>query len=171
MSSLEIIKYGDFVLKQKCEEIKNIDSRVEELARKMVNTMYLNSGIGLAAPQVNETKRLITVDLSMGKNKEDLIILLNPVLLNENGENIEEEGCLSIPDIQEKIHRPQKVIVKGINLKGKEQIIEAEDLLARVFCHEIDHINGVLFIDHLSHLKKNLIKKKLKKRNSEKQSI
>ena len=125
--------------------------------------MYAAPGIGLAAPQVNESKRLITVDLSVGENSQNLIILINPELISQEGKLISEEGCLSVPDINEKVARPSRIIIRGIDLKGNEKTVEAEGLLARVLCHEIDHINGKLFIDHLSLLKKSLIKKKLKK--------
>ena len=163
MSILQITKYGNPVLTKKAEEITNLDKYIAELAQNMVETMYAAPGIGLAAPQVNESKRLITVDLSVGEDSQNLIILINPELISQEGEVIHEEGCLSVPDISEKIVRPSRVIVKGIDLKGNEKIIEAEGLLARVFCHEIDHINGKLFIDHLSLLKKSLIRKKLKR--------
>ena len=163
MSVLEIIKYGNPILTKKAKTIKNIDKDIEDLAQKMIQIMWAAPGIGLAAPQVNRSTRLITVDLSVGENENNLFILINPELLQEEGEIIQEEGCLSIPEIQEKVIRPYRVVIKGIDLKGKEKTIEAEGLLARVFCHEIDHINGKLFIDHLSILKRNLIKKKLKK--------
>jgi peptide deformylase len=163
MSILQIIKYGNPILTKKAEEIINLDKYVEELAENMVQTMYRAPGIGLAAPQINESKRLITVDLSIGEDSQNLIILINPELVSQEGEVISEEGCLSVPDINEKVARPYRVIVKGIDLKGDEKTLEAEGLLARVLCHEIDHINGKLFIDHLSLLKKSLIKKKLRK--------
>lgn len=163
MAVIEIIQYGDSILTKKAELITNIDKNIEELANNMILTMRAAPGIGLAAPQVNQSIRLITVDLSLGENKKDLFILINPELLSQEGEAAEIEGCLSIPEIQEKVSRPFNVVVKGIDLKGKERIIEAKALLARVFCHEIDHINGKLFIDRLSPLKKSLIKKKLKK--------
>jgi len=163
MSILQIVKYGNPVLIKKAEEIANIDKYIDELAQNMVQTMYAAPGIGLAAPQVNEGKRLITVDLSVGEDNQNLIILINPELISQEGEVIYEEGCLSVPNINEKVVRPSHVIVKGIDLKGNEKIVEAEGLLARVLCHEIDHINGKLFIDHLSLLKKSLIKKKLKR--------
>jgi len=155
--------YGNPVLNQKSKEIKNIDEDIERLAQNMVYTMHKAPGIGLAAPQVNRSIRLITIDLSVGENSKDLIILLNPEIISPKGENVLEESCLSIPGISEKIIRPSIIHVKGIDLKGKEKIIEANDLLARVFCHEIDHLNGKLFIDYLSPLKKSLIRKKLKK--------
>ncbi|NIM58728.1 MAG: peptide deformylase [Candidatus Aminicenantes bacterium] len=163
MSILQIVKYGNPVLTRKAEEITNLDKYIEELAQNMVETMYAAPGIGLAAPQVNESKRLITVDLSVGEDTQNLIILINPELISQEGEVVYEEGCLSVPDISEKVVRPSRVIVKGIDLKGNEKIVEAEGLLARALCHEIDHINGKLFIDHLSLLKKSLIRKKLKR--------
>lgn len=164
MPILEIITYGNPVLTQRAEEIKNIDKTIRDLAQDMVQTMHAAPGIGLAAPQVNVSKRLITVDVSVGENTEDLIILINPEFISQEGEVIIEEGCLSVPEISEKVTRPARVIVKGMDLEGKERVIEAEGSLARVFCHEIDHLNGKLFFERLSPLKQNLIKKKLKKR-------
>lgn len=164
MHILEIMKYGSPILKKRAEEIKNLDKGIEELARNMVQTMHAAPGIGLAAPQVNQGKRLITVDLSIGERKEALIILINPEMVSEEGEEVTEEGCLSIPDINEKLPRPARVVVRGFDLHGKENVIEAEGIHARVFCHEIDHLNGKLFIDRLSPLKQSLIKKKLQKR-------
>ena len=161
---LEIIKYGNSILTQPAETIKKIDEDLGSLAQQMVQTMWAAPGIGLAAPQVNRSIRLITVDISVGEKDRDLFILLNPELLSQEGEDIQEEGCLSIPEIQEKVIRPYRVVIKGIDLMGKEKKIEAEGLLARIFCHEIDHLNGKLFIDHLSPLKRNLIKKRLKRR-------
>lgn len=163
MPVLEIIKFGNPTLVKRAEEIKDIDSRIQELAQNMIQTMHLAPGIGLAAPQVNRSVRLIAVDLSVGEKKEDLIVLINPKLLSQEGESVEEEGCLSVPEVQEKVTRPYRISVKGIDLNGKEIIIEAEGLLARVFCHEIDHLNGKLIIDRISPLKRTLIKKKLKK--------
>ena len=163
MSILQIVKYGNPTLTKKAEEIINLDKYIEELAQNMVETMYAAPGIGLAAPQVNESKRLITVDLSVGEDSQNLIILINPELISQEGDVTSEEGCLSVPDISEKVVRPSRIIIRGIDLKGNEKTVEAEGLLARVLCHEIDHINGKLFIDHLSLLKKSLIKKKLKR--------
>ncbi len=163
MAVLQIIKYGNPILTKKAEKIENINKEITELAQNMVETMYAAPGIGLAAPQVNVSKRLVTIDLTIGEDREKLIILANPELISQEGEDILEEGCLSLPDISEKIARPFRVVVRGIDLKGEEKIIEAEGLLARVFCHEIDHIDGKLIIDRVSTLKKNLIRKKLKK--------
>ena len=163
MSILEIIKYGNPILTKKAEKIENIDEEMRNIAQSMLQTMYAAPGVGLAAPQINQGIQLITVDLSRGENRKDSIILVNPELVSQEGTLLLEEGCLSIPNVQEKVLRPARVVVKGIDLEGKEKIIEAEGLLARVFCHEIDHINGTLFIDRLSPLKKSLIRKKLKK--------
>jgi peptide deformylase len=163
MTILDILVFGHPVLVQKAEDIKNIDEKLCRLAENMIYTMHAAPGIGLAAPQVNQSVRLITVDLSVGEDKGGIIILANPEILDSHGEAIMEEGCLSVPDINEKVVRPSHVSVKGVDLKGNEKTIEAEGLLARVFCHEIDHLNGKLFIDHLSPLKKSMIKKKLRK--------
>jgi peptide deformylase len=163
MSVLQIITYGNSTLTKKAEEIKNIDKITMELAQDMVKTMHAAPGLGLAAPQVNVSKRLITIDTSIGEDSQSLIILANPELISQDGEVILEEGCLSVPDIKEKVARPFRVVIKGTDLEGQEKIIEAEGLLARVICHEIDHINGKLFFDRVSPLKRNLIKKKLKK--------
>jgi peptide deformylase len=163
LTLLEILVFGHPVLTKKAEEIKNIDDDLCHLAQNMVHTMHAAPGIGLAAPQVNKSIRLITMDLSLGEYKNEIIILANPEILNSQGEVIMEEGCLSVPDINEKVVRPSHIVVKGIDLDGNEKSIDAEGLLARVICHEIDHLNGRLFIEHLSPLKKNLIKKKLRK--------
>jgi peptide deformylase len=160
---LEIVTIGNPVLTRKADRITNIDQVVRDLASQMVATMYSAPGLGLAAPQINRSIQLITVDISIGEKSQDLIVLTNPEILHKEGETILEEGCLSVPGINEKVARPFKVVIKGIDLDGNEKIIEAEDLLARVFCHEIDHINGKLFIDHLSPLKKSLIRKKMQK--------
>ncbi|MBN1222678.1 MAG: peptide deformylase [Candidatus Aminicenantes bacterium] len=160
---LEIMVLGNPVLTRKAEEIQNIDDHLMQLANDMIYTMHAAPGIGLAAPQINRSLRLITVDLSVGEKNEEIIILANPELLSSEGVDIMEEGCLSVPEVHEKVDRPLHVVVKGIDLEGKERIIDASGLLARVLCHEIDHLNGKLFIDHLSPLKKNMIKKKFKK--------
>ncbi len=164
MAILPILKIGDPVLNAKADPVEEIDEELIRLANDMVETMHAAPGIGLAAPQVNVGKRLIAVDLSVGENEEDLIVLVNPEVVRQEGENDCEEGCLSVPEIREKVKRPQKVTVKGRNLDGEEVEIEAEDLLARALCHEIDHLEGILFIEYLSPLKRKLIRKKFKKK-------
>jgi len=164
MAIRPIRTFGNPVLNRKAEPIRDIDASIVELARDMVETMHHAPGLGLSAPQVDVSRRLITVDLSLGKNGQDLIILLNPEIAALEGEITAEEGCLSVPGIFEKVSRPARVEVKGLDLKGRERSYEAEDILARVFCHEIDHLNGKLFLERLSPLKRQLLKRKLRKR-------
>jgi len=163
MAVLKILKVGHPLLGQKARPVENINQEIVDLARDMVETMYQAPGVGLAAPQVNQGIKLITVDLSVGENKDELLILVNPEIVEESGRITAEEGCLSVPGIYEKLERPERVVVKGYDLNGREVTIEARDLLARAFAHEIDHLEGKLFIDRLSPLKKSLIKNRLKK--------
>jgi len=163
MAILEILKIGHPVLSKKAEPVRNIDQEVVGLARNMVETMHAAPGIGLSAPQVEVSKRLITIDVSVGEDPKALIILVNPELVSKEGTICSEEGCLSVPGITEKVTRPYKVRVKGLDLEGREVVVEGEDILARALCHEIDHLEGMLFIERLSPLKRALIKKKFKK--------
>jgi len=168
MAIRDILKVGHPMLAKKAEPVDVVDHEIRALARDMVETLHAAPGIGLAAPQVDVGKRVIVVDLSVGERPEDLIVLVNPEILSEEGEVICEEGCLSVPDIQEKVKRPARVRVRGTDLEAREKLYEAEDLLARAFCHEIDHLNGKLFIDKLSPLKRSMVKKKLRKTAAEK---
>lgn len=163
MAIRPIIKFGHPVLQQKAAPVPEINEEILSLARDMVETMHRAPGIGLAAPQVGVSQCLITVDLSVGEKPEELIIMINPVILEAEGETTEEEGCLSVPEIREKVTRPARVLVRGIDLKGKEIELEAHDFLARVFCHELDHLEGKLFLDRLSPLKRSLLRKKLRR--------
>lgn len=163
MAIREILTIGHPTLAKKAARVETIDSELVRLARDMVETMHRAPGIGLAAPQLDVSTRLITVDLSVGENEDELIVLVNPELVRQEGEAVCEEGCLSVPDIREKVARPYRVTVRGLDLEGREVEIEGEDMLARVFCHEIDHLDGKLFTDRLSPLKKTLLRKKLKK--------
>jgi len=163
MARRAILKLGHPNLVKKSAPVDRIDDEIRALARDMVETMHAAPGIGLSAPQVDVAKRLITIDLSVGEDKNQLHIMVNPEIVSREGELVREEGCLSVPEIYEKVARPQKVVVRGLNLDGRGLEIEAEDLLARAFCHEIDHLDGKLFIDCLSTLKRNLIKKKFRK--------
>ena len=164
MALREIRIIGDPVLSRKANPVELVDEEVVRLARDMVETVHAAPGIGLAAPQVGVSKRLIVVDLSVGENKDDLIVLVNPEVAGNEGEVTCEEGCLSVPDIREKVARPYKVTVRGLDLQGRPIEVEGEDLLARVLCHEIDHLEGILFVEKLSALKRKLIKNKLKKK-------
>src|SRR4030042_2527060 len=162
----KIVTYGHPVLEKLAEPVSQIDGKIIDLARDMILTMHAAPGVGLAAPPVNVSRRVITVDLSVGEYPADLILLVNPEFLETEGEGVSEEGCLSVPGIHENVRRPARVRIKGLDLEGKERVIDATDQLARVFCHEIDHLNGRLFIERLSSLKKALVKKKLKKERS-----
>ena len=139
------------------------NGELEKLAKNMIETMYSAPGIGLAAPQVGLNIRLATVDLSVGEDESQLITICNPQIASVEGEQKSEEGCLSIPEFTDTIVRPKKMVVRGQSIRGEEVVIEAEGLLARCFSHEIDHLNGILFIDHLSPLKRNLIRNKIRK--------
>jgi len=159
--------YPNTVLRKKAEEVKEIDQDLIDLARQMAETMYAAPGIGLAAPQVGESIRLIVVDVSYTQGKPDLKVLLNPEIVEREGSILMEEGCLSIPGIRADVERSQKVLVRGLDIKGRPVEIEAEGLLAVCLQHEVDHLDGILFIDHLSRLKRSLIERKLRKRQRE----
>jgi peptide deformylase len=162
-----IVKYGDPVLERPAAMIQEFGAELEELAEDMFSSMYAAQGVGLAAPQIGRGIRLAVVDVSNGKNPEAKIVLINPDIIHAEGEVREEEGCLSIPGFRGYVIRPQFVTVRAQNLKGEPFEIRGENLLARAFCHEIDHLNGVLFIQHLSMLKRDLIKRKIKKMRKE----
>lgn len=163
MALLEIFTLGEEVLKKKADPVDEITEDIKELAASMVETMHNAPGIGLAAPQVGKSIRLIIVDLSVGRNPDELIVLINPEIIESEGEVLDVEGCLSVPGINEKVLRPARVVVKGLDTEGREKIIEANDYMARALCHEIDHLEGKLFIDYLSPLKRKLIKGKFRK--------
>jgi len=158
-----IVKYGDPVLEKAGVPVKKFDAELEELAEDMFASMYAAQGVGLAAPQIGKSLRLAVVDVTGGKNPEAKIVLANPEIIHAEGEVREEEGCLSIPGFRGYVMRPQFVTIKAQNAKGEQFEIRGENLLARAFCHEIDHLNGILFLQHLSMLKRDLIKRKIKK--------
>ncbi|HEY2351203.1 MAG TPA: peptide deformylase [Candidatus Acidoferrum sp.] len=158
-----IVKYGDPILEKPTPAITSFDAALEELAEDMFASMYAAQGVGLAAPQIGKSLRLTVVDVTGGKNPEAKIVLINPEIVHAEGEKREEEGCLSLPGFRGYVVRPQFVTVRAYNAKGEPFEIRGEDLLARAFCHEIDHLNGILFIQHLSMLKRDLIRRKIKK--------
>jgi len=158
-----IVKYGDPILEKPGAPVKKFDAELEELAEDMFASMYAAQGVGLAAPQIGKSLRLAVVDVTGGKNPEAKIVLANPEVIHAEGEVREEEGCLSIPGFRGYVMRPQFVTIKAQNAKGEEFEIRGENLLARAFCHEIDHLNGILFLQHLSMLKRDLIRRKIKK--------
>ena len=162
-----IVKYGDPVLEKPTPVNKKFDAELAQLAEDMFATMYAAQGVGLAAPQIGKSLRLAVVDVSAGKNAEAKIVLVNPEIIHAEGEVREEEGCLSVPGFRGYVIRPQFVTVRAQDLKGETFEIRGENLLARAFCHEIDHLNGTLFLQHLSMLKRDLIKRKIKKLRKE----
>ncbi len=161
----EIRIYPDEVLKQRADEVKEFGKEIKELVQDMFETMYEKGGVGLAANQVGVLKRVVVIDLHSGKEKQgkEQMVFINPQIVEERGEVVQEEGCLSLPGLYKKVKRAAFVKVKAQNLEGKEFEVEAEGLLARALQHEIDHLNGILFIDRLSPLQKRLALEKFKK--------
>ncbi|MBI5057881.1 MAG: peptide deformylase [Nitrospirae bacterium] len=160
MSVREIVKYPEKVLREKTELVNDIDSALQDLIDDMIETMYAAPGVGLAANQVGVSKRLAVIDISLSEEKVPLIVLVNPEIVHLEGEIEAEEGCLSIPDYTTVLKRAMKVAVKGFDRHGKPVEIEAEGLLARALQHEIDHLNGKLFIDRMGRIKKEFFKKR-----------
>ncbi len=159
----EIRIYPDPVLQQKCEPVQQITGEIEGLARDMVETMYEDDGIGLAASQVGESPSLITVDVTGPQRRQELLVMLNPRIVFREGEMVQEEGCLSLPEFKSPIRRSEKVSVDWLDLEGNSRRTDAEGLLAACLQHEIDHLNGILLLDRVSWLKRSMYVKKMKK--------
>jgi peptide deformylase len=159
----EIVLYPDPVLAKMCEPVTVFDAALRRLVAEMFESMYVGQGIGLAAPQIAITKRLTVIDVSFKKDPKDKLVLINPEIVETRGRQVEEEGCLSLPDIREKVKRAAWVKVKAQNEHGEWFEVEGEELLARAILHEIDHLNGVLFIDLISRLKRELVLRKIRK--------
>jgi peptide deformylase len=159
----EIVTYPDPILQRPTEKITEFDDDLRTLAADMFESMYKAIGIGLAAPQIGVSKRITVIDLSNQKNPKDKIVLINPEIVHKEGRQVEEEGCLSLPDIRDKVTRAAKVKVRAQNLEGKTIELEGTELLARAFQHEIDHLDGILFPWRLSALKRDLILRKIRK--------
>ena len=164
MAIRPIVRYGEPVLHAPAAPVERIDDALRALLADMVETMYAAPGIGLAAPQIGVALRLIVIDLSVGEQPGQLIQLVNPEILEREGEQRHEEGCLSIPGYGGTPARPARLSVRGLDPEGHERVFSASELLARAFCHEIDHIDGLVFVDRLSPLKRDLLKRKLRKR-------
>lgn len=159
----EIVKYPDPVLEKRGEPVTEFNDELRALVDDMFESMYAAKGIGLAAPQIGLSKRLTVIDVSFKEKPEDKIVLVNPEIVSREGKQYEEEGCLSLPEIREKVSRAAKVRVKAQDLQGKWFEMEGEELLARAFQHEIDHLDGILFFRRVSALKRDLILRKIKK--------
>jgi peptide deformylase len=160
---LKIRKYPSPILSQPGEPVTEFNAELRRLIADMFETTYASQGVGLAAPQVGVSKRLTTIDLSMGKEPKDKLVLINPEIIWSEGKLYEEEGCLSFPDISEKVVRAAKVRIRAQDPDGKWFEMDGEDLLSRCFQHEIDHVDGMLFIFRMSALKRDLTLRKIRK--------
>ena len=158
-----ILKYGDEGLLEPARRVEAITPDVERLIDDMVETMYAAPGVGLAAPQVGIPLRIFVVDLSLGRDPAGLIALVNPEFVSREGMQLEEEGCLSLPGFNATVVRPMHAVIKGLNRQGKEEVREGQELLARAFQHEMDHLDGKLFIDHLRGIKRDMIVRRIRK--------
>jgi peptide deformylase len=159
----EIVKYPDAVLAKVGERVTTFGPELERLVEEMFDSMYAAEGIGLAAPQIGISQQITVIDVSFKERPEDKLVLINPEVLESEGKQVEEEGCLSLPDIRAKVERAGWVKVRAQNVKGEWFEMEGEELLARCMLHEIDHLHGVLFIDRVSRLKRDLIQRRIKK--------
>ncbi len=164
---LKVVKYPESVLSQPGEPVAEFNAELKKLVDDMFETMYASQGIGLAAPQVAVSKRVTVIDLSQGKDPEQKLVLVNPEVILREGKQYEEEGCLSFPEIREKVQRAAKVRIRAQDLKGKWFEMDGEELLARAFQHEIDHLDGMLFIFRMSALKRDLVLRKIRKMQRE----
>jgi peptide deformylase len=163
MAVLEIVTYPNSVLTRRAEEVERVDGEIRKLISDMVDTMYVNGGVGLAAPQVGVSKRVVVVDIRLYDPSSSLISIVNPEVVAEGGEVIHEEGCLSVPECVEGIKRKTWIKVRGLNERGREIEVEGEGMLAIALQHEIDHLNGKVILDRISRVKRDLYKKRLQK--------
>jgi len=162
---LPILLYGDPRLAEPCEPVAEVTPAIQKLARDMAHTMYAAPGVGLAAPQVGVSIRLMVIDKTAGNEPDSLLTLINPEITYREGSVREEEGCLSFPDIVEVIDRPAVVSCRALGIDGKEFAVEkAVGLLARAICHELDHLDGVLLIDRVNAFRRSMLRKKIKKK-------
>jgi peptide deformylase len=158
-----ILKYGDAVLHGVAQRVAAITPDIERLVDDMIDTMYAAPGVGLAATQVGVPLRVFVVDISVGRDPRGLIVMINPEFVERDGMQLEEEGCLSVPGFNATVVRPQRAIVKGLDRNGAERQVEGNGLLARAFQHEMDHLDGTLFVDRLRGIKRELIVRKIRK--------
>jgi peptide deformylase len=158
-----IVKYGGDVLHESARDVDVITNETTALIDDMIATMYAAPGIGLAAPQVGVPLRIFVIDLSVGRDPSGLFVMLNPVFVEQEGMQLEEEGCLSMPGFTATVARPNRVVVRGLDREGREQVREGTGLLARAFQHEMDHLDGKLFVDRLRGIKRDLIVRKIRK--------
>jgi peptide deformylase len=158
-----IVRYGADVLHATAATVGEITPEIQRVIDDMIQTMYAAPGIGLAATQVGVSLRIFVADISVGRNPADLLVFVNPEFVERDGMQLEEEGCLSVPGFNATVARPARAVVRGLNRNGAEQVVEGTGLLARCFQHEMDHLDGTLFVDRLRGLQKDLIVRKIKK--------
>jgi len=158
-----IVRYGADVLHRPAAPVGDISPETQLLIDDMIQTMYAAPGIGLAATQIGIPLRIFVCDISVGRNTTDLITFINPEFVERDGMQLEEEGCLSLPGFNATVARPSRAVLKGLDRHGEEQVVEATGLLARCFQHELDHLDGTVFVDRLRGLQKDLIVRKIKK--------
>ncbi len=158
-----ILRYGADVLHQPASPVAEITPDILQLVDDMIQTMYAAPGVGLAATQIGVPLRIFVADVSLGRKPADLITFINPEFVERDGMQLEEEGCLSVPGFNATLARPSRAVIKGLNRDGSEQLVEATGLLARCFQHEMDHLEGTVFVDRLRGLQKDLIVRKIKK--------
>ena len=166
MATMEIKKYPDEVLKKKAEQVKNFDDGLQRLIDDMIETMYTAPGLGLAANQVGVLKQVMVIDISTSEEESSLMVLVNPEIVLMEGELESEEGCLSIPDYTTIVKRAEKVKVKCLDRHGEPFEVESEGLLAKALQHEIDHLNGILFVDRIGRIKREFFKKRYAREHS-----
>jgi peptide deformylase len=158
-----ILKYGDGILHEPARRVDAITPDIDGLINDMIETMYAAPGVGLAAPQIGVPLRIFVVDVSLGRNPAGPIVMVNPEFVSRDGMQLEEEGCLSVPGFNATVMRPMRAVIKGLDRAGHEYEREGTDLLARAFQHEMDHLEGTLFIDHLRGVKRDLIVRRIRK--------
>lgn len=158
-----ILRYGADVLHGPANQVANLTPEIQQLIDDMIQTMYTAPGIGLAAPQIGVPMRIFVCDVSVGRNPADLMTFVNPEFVERDGMQLEEEGCLSVPGFNATVARPARAVLKGLDRTGEVQVVEASGLLARCFQHEMDHLEGTLFVDRLRGLQKDLIVSKIRK--------
>ncbi len=158
-----ILRYGAQILHQPATDVEEFGEELDRLVDDMIQTMYAAPGVGLAAPQIGVARRVFVVDVSVGRKASDLVVMVNPVFVERDGVQLEEEGCLSVPGFNATVVRPSRAVIKGFDRHGAEQTIEGRDLLARAFQHEMDHLDGTVFVDRLRGIKKDLIVRKIHK--------
>ena len=158
-----IVKFGNPVLEKPSEPVTVFDDSLKKLVEDMFESMYAAHGVGLAAPQIGISKRLAVIDITFKEDPEAKLVIANPEIIRAEGRHTQNEGCLSIPEFREPVSRARRVTIRAQDVNGKWFEKTGEDLLARAFCHEIDHLNGILFLQHLSMLKRDMIRRKIKK--------